>query len=128
MTRALIILAYDADRRRAAQLAMQAPVNTRVEFKAPRRSEDQSRLMWARLGDISRQLKWHGQRYSKEDWKEYMLHALKRTRWMPFEDGGMVPIGMRTSDLSREEMSELLDFIDAFGARHGVTFKEEERT
>lgn len=125
MSRALIILSDDAERKKAVKWIMLAPVNTRVEFKKARRSVDQNDLMWARLQEISRQLDWHGQKYSKDDWKDYMMHALKRARWMPSEDGGMVPIGMRTSDLSRDEMSELLDFIDAFAARHGLVFKED---
>lgn len=126
MTRALVVLSSPELRSKAKRWIDAAPVNTRVEFKKARRSVDQNDLMWARLQEISRQLDWHGQKYSKDDWKDYMMHALKRARWMPSEDGGMVPIGMRTSDLSKEEMSDLLDFIDAFAARHGVKFGEKE--
>lgn len=126
MSRALIIIQTDADRAKAAAWCRKAPEGTRVEFKKARRSADQNALMWAKLTELSAQLTWHGQRYTPEDWKDYLMHALKRARWMPDEDGGLVPIGMRTSDLSKEEMGDLLDLMDEFAARHGVTFHLQE--
>lgn len=127
MSRALLILASQLERNRAHAWINTAPINTRVEFKQARRSNEANAAMWAALTDIARQLEWHGQKYSPEDWKDFAMHALKRARWMPSEDGGMVPIGMRTSDLSREEMSDLLEFLHAFGAQHGVEFGNGER-
>ena len=41
------------------------------------------------------------------------MHAMKQARWMPSEDGGMIPIGMRTSDLSKAEMGELMELMAA---------------
>lgn len=124
MSRALLILANDKVRERAAHWIKIAPVGTRVTFQAPRRSLDQNSKLWASLTDIATQLVWHGQRYSPEDWKDLLMASLRQARWMPAEDGGMVPIGMRTSDLSKGEMSDLLEIIMAFGANHGVTFSE----
>lgn len=124
MSRALIVLAGERERARAINWIATAPVNTRVELKAARRSLDQNSAMWAALTEIASQLEWHGQKYTAEDWKDYMMHALKRARWMPSEDGGMVPVGMRTSDLSKEEMGDLLTLIHAFAATHGVTLHE----
>ena len=49
-----------------------------------------------------------------------MVHALKRARWMPAEEGGLVPIGMSTSKLSHRDFSNLLDVVHEFGARHEV--------
>ena len=126
MTRALIILTSEADRKKAARWVMQAPVNTRVEFKKPRRSTEQNERMWAMLTEVSEQLTWHGLKYTPEDWKDFFCHALKHARWMPAEEGGMLTIGMRTSDLSREEFSDLMELISAFGARNGVEFREKE--
>jgi hypothetical protein len=45
---------------------------------------------------------------------------------MPSEDGGMVPIGMRTSDLSKEEMGELIALIMEFATRHSVGLPDLE--
>lgn len=126
MARATVILTNKETRRRVCSWAMNAPVGCRVEFKEARRSTDQNAAMWAGLTDIARQLEWHGQKYSADDWKDYLMHALKRARWMPDEAGGMVPIGMRTSDLSKAEMSDLLELLHEFGARHGVTFEARD--
>lgn len=126
MSRAILILTDDARRRQAAKWVWQAPSGTRVEFKEAKRSIPQNDLMWARLTEIASKLDWHGQRYSADDWKDFFMHALKQARWMPAEGGGMVPVGMRTSDLSKEEMTDLLDLIDAFAARHGIAWKGEE--
>lgn len=121
---ALVVLAGQRERAKATDWIKRAPVNTRVMFKGPVRTLDQNSLMWKLLTHLSVQLVWHNQRYSPDDWKDYMMHALKRARWMPDEDGGMVPVGMRTSDLSKEDMSSLIELIYAFGARHEVNFGE----
>jgi hypothetical protein len=127
MSRAVLVLANDRMRQKAVRWVMIAPKDTRVEFKGPRRSLDQNSTLWLWLTAIATQLRWRdGQKYTAEDWKDYLMHSLRRARWMPDEDGGMVPIGMRSSDLSKEEFSDLLELTMAFAARHGVTLDEPE--
>lgn len=123
MTRALLILHGDADRKTAAKWIAQAPTDTRVELKAPRRSTDQNSLMWARLTEIARQVEWYGQKLSAEDWKDMFSASLRKARVVPgLDPGSYVPLGMRTSDMSKEEMGMLLDLIDAFAAERGVVW------
>lgn len=126
MSRALIILATDADRQKAARWIANLPAGTRVEFKKPRRSIPQNDLMWAALTDIAEQLRWHGVKLVPDDWKLVFLDALKREiRIVPNIDGtGFVNLGRSSSDLSKEEMSDLIELIHAFGAKHGVVFHE----
>ena len=128
MSRALIILNSRQDREKAAGWVSRAPAGSRVEFKGPARSLDQNAHMWLWLTALSTQLTWHGMKYSPDDWKDYMLHALKAARWMPSEEGGMIPIGMRSSDLSKSEMGDLLELIMAFAARHDVTLPDISET
>jgi hypothetical protein len=106
-----------------------APDGTRVEFKAARRSNDQNARMWAMLTDVATQLKWHGGRLRPHDWKLIFLDALKReNRMVPNLDGtGWVNLGRSSSDLSIAEMSDLMELMAAFGAEHGVKFKDETR-
>ena len=54
------------------------------------------------------------------------MDALHReVRMVPNLDGtGFVNLGTRSSDLSKEEMSDLMEIISAFGASHGVEFNE----
>jgi len=125
MSRAILVLQNIASREKAARWCMNAPALTTVEFKESKRSVPQNAMLWSLLTCVASQLDWHGQKYSADDWKDYFMHALKRARWMPSEDGGMVPIGMRTSQLTKPEMADLLTLILAFGAQHGVQFHDQ---
>lgn len=90
----------------------------------PRRSLDQNALLWAVLTDVSRQVEWHGQRLTKENWKDIFTAALKRQQVVPGIDGGFVVLGTSTSRMSKQEFSELIELIYAFGAEHGVEWSE----
>lgn len=129
MSRALIILHRQSDRDRAASWVRQAPWGTRITFQEARRTTDQNARMWAMLTEVARQVKWHGQKLSADDWKLIFLSALKQElRMVPALDGrGFVQLGRSSSDLSVAEMGDLMDLIAAFGAREGVTFAEPER-
>lgn len=126
MSRALITLTGKADAERAMRWVSQAPVGTRLEFKAPRRTLPQNDRMWAMLTEIAAQLPWHGVKLSPEDWKLVFLDALKRElRMVPNIDStGFVNLGRSSSDLSTQEMSDLMELIHAFGAQHNVAFKD----
>lgn len=126
MSRADLTLNTEADRRKAQSWIRQAPVGTRLTFKASKRSVDQNSRMWALLSIVAAQLVWHGQKYSTAEWKDYFMHAYRGEKWMPAEDGGMVPIGRSTSDLSKDEHSELTALIEAFCARQGLDTSEQE--
>ena len=126
MSRALVIVNSQTVRDKIAMWARNVPWNTRVEFKAPKRSLPQNDKLWASLTDVAQQQRYHGLRLSPEDWKLLFLDALKReTRMVPNLDGnGFVNLGRSSSDLSKSEMSDLLEVIMAWGAEHGVIFQE----
>jgi hypothetical protein len=127
MPREIVEIRTDADRRKIAAWATNVRVGTTVEFRAPRRSTDQNALMWSLLSQISKQVDWYGQKLSNEDWKDVLTASLRRTRVVPGIDAGtFVPLGMRTSQMTKEEISELLELIYAFGAERGVHFRELE--
>jgi hypothetical protein len=126
MSRAVLILANDEVRNRATDWCKRAPAGTRVEFKGPKRSLEQSAKMWAMLTDIATQKLHHGRRFPAETWKVLFMDALGReVEWVPSLDGQQaIPIGHHSSDLSKEEMSELIECIAAWGAEHGVVFHD----
>lgn len=126
MGRALVIIRDDADRHKAKHWIDRAPHNTRVEFKTSKRSTPQNDRMWAMLTAISDQLVWHGSKYPPEDWKDYFMHSLSGARFMPHDEGGMIPIGRRTSRLTKDEHSDLTALIEVFAARQGVDLGESE--
>jgi hypothetical protein len=126
MTRALLVLANDDIRRKAADWCRRLPKDTRVEFKAPRRSLDQNALLWQRLTEVSEQVEWYGQKLSPEDWKDVFSASLRKARVVPGIDAGsFVPLGMRTSDMTKQEMTDLLELIGAFGAERNVVFRDQ---
>jgi hypothetical protein len=103
------------------------PPGTTMEFRAPRRTTDQNSLMWSLLGQISKHVDWYGQKLSSEDWKDVLTASLRRTRVVPgIEAGSFVPLGMRTSQMTKQELGDLIELIYAFGAEHGVQFRELE--
>lgn len=126
MTRALVVIRNPDDRRRCEQMIARTMPGDRVEFKRSRRSLPQNARMWAMLTDVSRQLPWHGVKLPPDDWKLIFLDALKReVRTVPALDGrGFVNLGRSSSDLTKEEMSDLMELIAAFGAEHGVVFSD----
>lgn len=128
MTRALVILRTPADRTKAKTWIDAAPVGTRVEFKKARRSIPQNDRMWATLTDVAEQATWHGIKLAPDDWKLLFMAGLDRElRIVPNLDGtGFVNLGRSSSDLSKEEMSGLIDIIHEWGARNGVTFHDKE--
>ncbi|NBV78978.1 MAG: NinB family protein [Verrucomicrobia bacterium] len=127
MSRAVLILHRQSDRDRAAAWVRSAPWGTRITFQEAKRSSDQNAKMWAMLTEVARQVKWHGQRLSADDWKLVFLAALKaELRIVPNLDGtGFVALGRSSSDLSVSEMADLIDLIAAFGARQGVVFADQ---
>ncbi len=125
MSRALVTIHNDNDRDRVVRWATQAPAGTRIEFKKPQRTLPQNDLLWARLTDISRQVDWHGERLTPQDWKDVFTAAIRVSRVVPgIDPGTFVVLGLRTSDMSKEEMGELLDLIDAFAAERGVVLSD----
>ena len=125
MSRATLVLVSPAIRQRAARWAAKLPEGTRVDFKAPKRSLPQNDLMWSRLTEISQKIEWHGQKLNPSDWKDMFTAALRKARVVPNLDGdGFVLLGLHTSDMTKEEMTSLLDLMDAFAAERGVTFRE----
>lgn len=126
MGRALITLHQDSDRQKAVRWAMVAPQGTRLEFKKPKRTIPQNDKMWSMLTDVAEQLPWHGVKLTPDDYKLLFLDALNRElRMVPNIDGtGFVNLGRSSSDLSKEEMSDLFEIIHAFGAKHGVKFND----
>ena len=132
MSRALIVLDTEFQRRKAADWVWSLKHGTRVEFKAPKRTDDQNSLMWVLLTKMSVSLKWHGRHLTPDDWKLQFLDALRRAkneelRIVPnIDNTGFVNLSMSSSDLSKEEMSDLIELIYKFGAEHGVELGEQE--
>lgn len=127
MSRNAITLQSKSDRERATAWIANAPTGSTMEIRAPRRSCDQNSLMWSLLGQVSKQVEWYGQKLSSEDWKDICSASLRRYNVVPgIDPGTFVPLGMRTSQMTKEEMTQLIELIIAFGTERGVAFREFE--
>ena len=129
MPRPLINLTTKADREQAARWCMNAPDGTQVEFREKRRTDDQNRLMWVELTSLTRKRPFHnGVKMSPDTYKCMFMQALgHETRFIPTMDGdGVFPLGMRSSRLTIPEMSDLIELMNAFAAREGVSLDREE--
>ena len=99
-----------------------------LSVREERRSSQQSALMWVLLGELSRQVSWHGNALTPEEWKDVLTASLKRQKVVPGIDGGFVVLGQRTSRMSKAELAELIELIYAFGAQQNVRFPAHEYT
>lgn len=126
MSRAVVFLTSKANRERAARWCATAPDGTSVEFRKEKHSRDQQKRMWAMLGDISKQTRWHGSKLDQEDWKLLFLQALtSELRLVPNMAGdGFVPLGRSSSRLTKGEMSDMIELMYQFGAERGIVWSE----
>lgn len=97
-----------------------------VEVRPETRSLLQNAKLHALIGDIARQVPWAGAHRSPEVWKRLLVAAWLRARGeqlevLPALDGHGVDIVFeRTSRLGRAECAELIEYVQAWAAQHGV--------
>ena len=127
MSRETVYIRSGEDRAKIDRWAQGATAGTSVEFRAPRRSTEQNALMWSLLTQLSQQLEWCGKKRSAEDWKDLTTAALRHAEFVPgITPGTVVPLGMRTSQMTKQELADLIESIYAFGVERGVKFRELE--
>lgn len=126
MSRALIILTSKEQRDKASRWVQTAPFGTRVEFKQTKRTLPQNSRFWAMLTDVSVQARKLGREHTPEQWRTIFMTALgHEMKFLPSLDlKSFIPLGHSSSDLSVSEMSDLMEFITAWGAENGITFND----
>ena len=118
-----VILTGERQREFAHKLVLQAPVGFVVTVKPQTRSGEQNALMWALLTEISK-AKPHGREATPESWKLLFMHACGHA--CQFEiglNGSPFPVGFRSSQLTKEQMSDLIEYIRAYAAEAGLELK-----
>ncbi len=114
-------------RERAHGLIDRAPPGYVVKIEEPRRTLDQSDFMWGLLTDIS-VAKPEGRRLIPEDWKVLMMHACGwECQFLEGLDGRPFPKGFRSSQLTKSQMSVMLEWLLAFGAENGIRWTHEAK-
>lgn len=98
-----------------------APEGSVMTVAKPRRTSDQNARMWALLSRISA-AKPEGRELTPDVWKSLFLHSLDHAQRfeLALDGKGMVPVGFRSSKLTKEQFSDLFLVIEEYAARHGV--------
>jgi hypothetical protein len=89
------------------------------------RTDDQNSKLWPMLQDIREQVEGMD-RFTTDDIKLRFLNMLgAEMRFLPeLEGAGMFPVGLRSSTLTKEQFSGLLELLYEYGARNGVAWSE----
>lgn len=121
----MVRLVGDTQREYAKRLIDGADHGYVMKLAAETRRDAQNRKLWPMLKDIQTQVAGFDV-YSTEDIKHRFLNALgTEMRFLPELEGqGMFPVGLRSSTLTVEQFSALVELIYAFGAKHHVRWSE----
>ena len=123
------IINDEADRRRVTEYLARAPIGTRVQFTRPLRTLPQNARMHAMLTDIVAQKKTvNGRAFSTDEWKTMFLQALGvELQVLPTLDGqGFFSTTFSSSKLEVQQMSDLIEFMFAWGAENGVVWSDPQ--
>ena len=111
-------------RARAHRLVANAPAGYVMRIEPPKRTLDQNNKLWAMLTDIS-VAKPEGRKHTPDDWKAIFMNACGwEVQFVEGLDGRPFPRGFRSSQMSKAQMADLINFIQAYGDQHGVRWSD----
>lgn len=118
-------LVGDTQRAYAKRLIDEAPQGHVMKIAAETRRDAQNRKLWPMLADLQRQVP-ELATYNADDIKLRFLNLLGvEMRFLPALEGqGMFPVGLRSSTLTVEQFSSLVELLYKFGAEYGVIWSE----
>lgn len=93
------------------------------------RSEEQNRKLWPMLKALRDQVSFLGE-FTTDDIKLMFLNRLGvEMRFLPtLERQGMFPVGLKSSTLTKEQFSGLIELLYQTGAEEGVVWSEPVKT
>lgn len=113
-------------RKRAQTVIQNAPDGYVVSVEEPKRTLDQNSRLWALLSDVAMS-KPMGRMHTPEEWKCIFMSACGwEVAFLPGLDGRFLPYGYRSSKLTKKQMTDLQDFIQAWGDEHGVRWSKQQ--
>ena len=120
------ILAHSIARENALKAVQEAPEGYAVEIKPKSRTLEQNALLHTLIQLISKKVVWAGSFREVDTWKRLLTAAWLRARGDPIQmlpsiDGyGVDIVFRRTSDLNVNEMTELLEYVQAWAIEQGI--------
>ncbi len=114
---------YSRDRAKA--LIDRAPPGYVMTIAEPKRTNAQNDRFWSMLTDISVS-KPLGQRYTPDEWKPRIMQACGfECQFLPgILDGHPFPVGFKSSQLKKSQMTALMDWMQAWGDEVGVVWTD----
>lgn len=102
-----------------------------LEIKDAGKSRDQEKLYHELIGQIAKQAQHMGAKWDAESWKRLLVDSYCREKGMKtgavipnLAGDGIVQLGMQTRNFTKEQASEFVEWLHAWGAEHGVTFEQ----
>jgi len=98
-----------------------------LEIKATDKTREQELKYHAMIDEIAKQASHMGAKWSSEDWKRLLVdqfckdNGIKTGVVIPNLSGdGIVQLGMQTRKFTKEQASDFVEFLYAWGAEHGI--------
>ena len=107
--------------------ALDAGKHLTMEIKLANKSREQEEKYHAMIGDIARQAKHLGAKWSSEDWKRLLVDQFlreaedKQSKIVPNLDGsGIVQLGLQTRNFTKEQANEFIEWLYSWSAENGI--------
>ena len=101
-----------------------------LEIKDATKSRHQEEKYHAMIGEVAKQAQHLGAKWDAESWKRLLVdqfckdNGLKTGAVIPNLSGdGIVQLGMQTRNFTKEQASEFVEWLHAWGATNGIHFE-----
>ena len=113
--------------------ALQAGKQLNMEIKDVAKSREQEEKYHAMIGEITKQAQHLGSKWDAESWKRLLVDQFCRDNNIKtgvvipnlFGDG-IVQLGFQTRKFTKEQASEFVEWLHAWGAENGVVYEVNE--
>jgi hypothetical protein len=102
-----------------------------LEIKDAGKSREQEEKYHAMLGEIAKQAQHLGSKWDAESWKRLLVDqfckdsGIKTGVVIPNLSGdGIIQLGFQTRKFTKEQATDFVEFLHAWGAEHGITYSE----
>ena len=111
--------------------ALESGKQLTLEIKDVAKSREQEEKYHAMIGEIAKQAQHLGAKWDAESWKRLLVeqfckdNGLKTGAVIPNLAGdGIVQLGTQTRNFTKDQASEFVEFLLAWGAEHGIVYTQ----
>jgi hypothetical protein len=103
-----------------------------LEIKSASKTCPQNSKYHAMIDEIAQQASHLGAKWDAEDWKRLLvdqfikeINGVGGSKIIPSLDGtGIIQLGFQTRKFTKEQASEFVEFLHAWGAEHGIVYSK----